>query len=124
MCIRDSIAAIHGVCRAEFAEQLSALAELSKDRAVEFHLVDLTAGGHLRGIVAFRARVRAVEVLMRAWRDADGPRRSDTRDALHEIQIIVVHLDPIVAAIGDVHIPFCIRLDGVWRVELARAVSE
>ena len=35
-------AAIHGVHRAELFEQFSGAAELTQNRAIEFHLVDLT----------------------------------------------------------------------------------
>ena len=71
------IAAVDLVDGAEFSQSLAGLAELADDRAVELHLVDLTGDGPRRRGVGVGIGVRHEQVLVRARRDADGPRVAD-----------------------------------------------
>src|SRR5438093_10790816 len=70
------IAAIHHVDNLEPAEFLAGMAELTKDRPVQFQLVDLTRDGPRAGRIAVGVGVGGKDVLMRALRNANGATNS------------------------------------------------
>src|SRR5262245_13723708 len=112
-------AAIDRVDRAELLEQLARPAELSEDRAVEAHLVDLASGIE----IVRRIRIRHVHHLAAARRDADGLRVADTLDLGLERAVVIEHLDALVAAIGRVDVALRINGDAVDAGELAGRVA-
>src|SRR5262249_46186549 len=82
--------------------------------AVQLQLVDLAVVERL-GIVG----VRAVDVLVRAGRDADGHRRADVRDLRLHVAVAVEYLDPLVAGVGDVDVALGVEDDAADGAELA-----
>src|SRR5262245_6273099 len=107
--------AVDGVGHAEFLRQLPRPPEPADDLSIELQLVDLAVVERL-GIV----RVRAVEILMRAGRDADRVRRADTGDLRFHVAVAVEDLDALVAGIRDVDVPLRVERDAVQHVELSR----
>src|SRR5438132_666265 len=71
------VAAVDLVDGAELLQLLAGLAELPEDGSVELHLVDLAGDVAVLREAVVGERVRYVEVLVRARRDADRPRAAD-----------------------------------------------
>ena len=76
---------------AELAELLARFPELADDRAIELHLVDLTAHRREQRVVVVGVRVRAEQILMRARADADRPRRANVVVDRPQRRFIAVH---------------------------------
>src|SRR4030095_10515503 len=91
--------------------------------AVEFHFVDLARYCSLARIVVIGIGVRAVEVLMRSGRNANGPGRADVFVNLQEVQIAVEHLDAPILPVCDIDVAFRIRSNRMWNVQLPRLIS-
>ena len=94
---------------------LPALPKRPTHRAVQLHLVDLAVEEGVLG----RVGVGAVEKLLRAGRDADGPGRAHVRELGLERAVVVEHLNALIAHIGDVDVAAGIDGDGVRNIELA-----
>src|SRR5262245_7844569 len=94
------VAAVHAVNRAELLQLLPGLAELADNRSVEFHLVDLAGDVTRRRGIAVRIRVRGVEIVMRARRDAQRPRVADVVVDGGQNEVVVVILNECLAVIG------------------------
>src|ERR1019366_9548005 len=92
-------AAIEFMCRPEFFQKLSRGTELSDNFPIELHLVDF-AILH----VSSAARVGAEEVLMRAGRDADSPRRTYVQILGLEFSVVIEYLNSPIAAIAHIHV--------------------
>src|SRR5713101_2330972 len=107
-------AAINGIGRAELFQLLSRFAEPADQPAGEIHLVDFAVDVKIgRGI-----GIAAVEVLARPGRDADRRRSADVHELRLEVAVAVEHLNPSVAAVGDVDGALRIDRNPAWRVEL------
>src|SRR5262249_27041066 len=107
-------AAVDGVDDVELLRQPAGTSELADDAAVELELVDLAVVERLAVV-----RVRRVEVLVRARRDADRRWRGDVRNLWLRVAVAVEHLNPLVAGVGDVDVALRIERDAAQRVELA-----
>src|SRR5262245_12017531 len=106
--------------RAELTDLLAGFAELSDDCSVQFHFVNLTADRGLPRIVVIRIRVRAVEILMGARADADGPGSADVVVDLEQLQIAIEDLNASVLTIRDVDVALGVGRDRMRDVELVR----
>ena len=109
------IAAVDFVDHAELLELLAGAADTAEHGAVQLHLVDLAVEERVLG----RVGVGAVEKLLRAGRDADGTRRAHVLDLALERAVVVEHLNPLIAHVGDVDVAAGIDGDGVGSIELA-----
>src|SRR5690242_6752608 len=107
-------AAINFVHGAELLQLLAGRAEFADDAAIEFHLVDF-AVIEIGGAVG----IGAVEILVRARCNTDGPRRADIGVLSFGIAIVIEHLDALVAAITYVNVPLRINSDGMRSIKLA-----
>src|SRR4051812_41690486 len=92
------VAAVELVDAAEFLRQVAGAAEAAEYLAGEIELVDLAIGIDILG----RVRVRGVQDLLRARRDADRARRPDVGDLALEVAVAVEHLDALVARVGNI----------------------
>ena len=108
------VAAIDLVDRSEFLVQLARVAELAQDFSIELHFVDF-AIVHVGGAV----RVGAIEVLVRAWGNADGPWRADIEVHRLKFTIVIEDLNPAVFAVADVYVPLGVCGDRVHGMKLA-----
>ncbi len=117
------VPAVHHVHDLKPAEFLARVSEAPEDRAVQLHLVDLARVLPRARPVAVRVGVGGEQVLMRARRDADAPRRADVVVNRAEDKVVVEHLHPVVRAIGDVHVALRVDREAVRQVELARLRS-
>src|SRR4051812_49017927 len=109
------IAAVDFVDHAELLELMSGAAELAERCPVQLQLVDLAVEEGILGWI----RVGAVEILMRARRDADRTRGADVLDLALERAVVVEHLNALITHVGDVDIAARIDGDGVRNIELA-----
>src|SRR5262249_3048290 len=71
------VSAINLMDRAELAKLLARMSKLAQYRPVQLHLVNLTGDGRYIGDIIVWVRIRAVQILMRPWGDADRPRCAD-----------------------------------------------
>src|SRR5437762_2399537 len=106
-------AAVDGVHHVELFRQPAGAAELADDLSVELELVDLAVVERLRVV-----RVRRVEILVRAGRDADRRRHANIRDLRLRRPAAVEDLNPLVAGVGDVDVALRVEGDAAQRVEL------
>ena len=103
----------------EFLHLLAAFAEFAENAAVEFHLVNFSAIFHVG-----RSRgIRAVEVLVLAWSDANGPWRSDINVGSLESSVVVKNGKALIGAVADVHVSLMIHLDCVHVFKLTGAFA-
>src|ERR1700752_3646990 len=112
---RAFAATVDRVDGAELLRQLSRPAELADHRAVEAHLVDLAGGID----VCRRIRVRHVEYLAGARRDADRLRVADAFDLALERAVVVEHLDALIAGVSGVDVALRVNRYAVDAGELA-----
>src|SRR5712692_1696254 len=69
-------------------------------------------------LVEFSGSVAAVQILRRARRGADRPRRGNVGEDLGRVQIVIENLNSTVAAIGNVDVAFGVSRDAMRGVEL------
>src|SRR6185503_4756053 len=106
--------AVNRVDHPELLRQLAGFTESADDPPAQLHFVDL-AGVHALGIV----RVRAVEKLRRASRDADRLRHADVGDLRLERAFTIKHLDALVPRVGHVDVSGRVAGDAANAVELS-----
>src|SRR6266536_2880827 len=87
------VAAIDLMHRPELLQLLAGLAEFAEDFPVKLHLVDLACVIE----IARAVRVRAIEVLMGARRNADRPRRPDVQERALQVAVVVEDLNTAIA---------------------------
>src|SRR5450631_2322892 len=93
----------------EFLELFSAAAKFSEDATIQFHLIDFSVVGHVRGARG----IRAIEILMLPWGDADCPRRPNVNVGGLKVTVVVEHVELLVGAVAHIDIASMIDLNGM-----------